>query len=261
MTPPLGHSLLSGFWLAQIADILIITLVVRKLLIGLVKTRALKITILVLLILFAGAILKELRFSTVGFLISKMGTFVLIAFVLVFQQEIREILGVFARALESLPFLGHHAWTEEDTIDTIIETCRYLRKRHLGGLFVLERAEAPTNLYKGGIKLDTRVDADLLAAFLLPPGPLHDGAVVLRNNRVVSAATVLPLSSKAGSRYRRGTRHRAALGISEQSDAIAVVVSEETGVFSIAHDGILETPLTSSILRRKLLKLTGHEKN
>ena len=259
MTPPLGYPLFSAFWLAQLADLIIVTLVIRRLLGELFKTRALKITLLFFLIILLGLFLRELDFSIVGYVVSRMVPFAFIALIFLFHSEIREILSNLASTLEEhIPFLGHAVWTQEDTIDTVVNTCKYLRRRQLGGLLVVERAESPRNLYDGGTRLDTPVSSELLGSILEPPGPLHDGAVIIRNDRVISASVILPLSTREDYVAGKGTRHRAALGIAELSDAIAVVTSEETGKFSIAYDGILEGPLTSALLREKLLSLTGH---
>ena len=259
MPPPLGHSPLSFFWAAQLADMLIIALLVRKLLRELVKTRALKITVLFFAVFVVGIMLRALDFSTVGYLVERMIPFAFIALVFLFHGEIRDMLSRLVTFLEDhMPFMGHAVWTREDSINTVVECCKQLRRRQLGGLIVLERAESPRALYEGGTRLDTRVDPDLLGAMLEPPGPLHDGAVVIRNDRIVSAGVLLPLSSREDHLSGKGTRHRAALGIAEQSDAIAVVVSEETGKFTIAFDAILEGPLSSTLLREKLLALTGH---
>ncbi|MBN1434949.1 diadenylate cyclase [Candidatus Fermentibacterales bacterium] len=259
LSPPLGQPLFSGFWLAQAADVLIVALVVRKLLSELLKTRALKITLLFVVIIGAGMALRALDFTIVGYLVSRVIPFAFLALVFLFHSEIRDVLSNLAIFLEEhIPFGRDRVWTQQNTIDTILETAKYLRRRQLGGLIVLERAESPKNLYEGGMKLDTRVSAELLGSILEPPGPLHDGAVIIKNDRIVGAAVILPLSTQEDYVAGKGTRHRAALGIAESSDAIAVVISEETGKFSLAADGVLESSLTSAVLRERLLALTGH---
>jgi diadenylate cyclase len=258
MFQPLGESIFSGFWLAQLADVLIIAIIIRIIIGSLWKTPAMTVILVFAAVLLTGVILRELRFFTIGFLIEKLSGVMFIAVVVIFASEIKDILRSMGRYL-SRKFYGRVSWTDYDTIDSLVETCGLLRERKLGGLFVLERSESLDGLYSDGVELEKlKVQPDLVASMLTPPGPLHDGAIVIRDDRMVRASAILPLTVRTAFMPRLGTRHRAALGIGEQSDAVAVVVSEETGTMKLAHDGRISEPLTSDRLRERLLELMTH---
>jgi diadenylate cyclase len=254
---PLGHELLSGFWLAQLVDILIIAAIVRVIVTQLWKTPAMTVIAVFAFVLLLGIFLRQLQLFTVGYLIERLTSVLFIAVVVIFHQEIRSMLANFGRYMSRA--FGGAAWTEHSTIQSLVEACGLMRKKEVGGLFVLERSENPERMYSDAIRLG-RLDVtpELLVSIFTPPGPLHDGAVIIRNDSIVMASAFLPLSGRTYFRPRLGSRHRAALGITERSDAVAVVVSEETGLFRIASEGELEGPLSSDRLTERLLELAGH---
>ncbi len=258
MFQPLGHSIFSGFWLAQLADVLIIAIVIRIIVGSLWKTPAMTVILVFAAVLLMGAVLREMNFFTIGFLIEKLSSVMFIAVVVIFATEIKDMLRVMGRYL-SRKFYRQVSWTGYDTIEALVDTCRLLRDRKLGGLFVLERSESLDGLYSDGVELEKlRVQPDLVASMLTPPGPLHDGAIVIRDDRMVRASVILPLTGRTFFTPRLGTRHRAALGISERSDAVSVVVSEETGMIRVAQDGRFGEPLSKDRLRERLLELLTH---
>jgi diadenylate cyclase len=261
---PLGHSVISGFWLAQLLNIVIIAFVVRMLLKYLWRTPAMPVILMFLIIILFANILGELGFFTFGYLLSNLTPILFIAVVVIFHEEIKDLLGTMGRNFRK--FYGHADIIEQSEIHSLVESCVLLRKLHLGGLFVMEREESLENVYGDPVLLDKlEIDPNLVASILQPPGLLHDGAIVISNGRIVGARAILPLSRKTffgRSRANRprpalGTRHRAAIGITEVSDAIAVVVSEETGNFSIAHDGILEENIGLDDFSERLVELTS----
>jgi len=264
MIQPLGHSLISGFWLAQLANIVIIAVLVRMLLKYLWNTPAMPVILMFGIIILFVNLLGELGFFTFGFLLQNLTPILFIAVVVIFHEEIRDLLGTMGRNLRR--FAGHADIIEPNEIESFVESCILLRKLRLGGLFVMEREESLENVYGDPIHLDKlKINPQVIASMLQPPGVLHDGAIIISNGRIVGARAILPLSRKTffgRSRANRprsalGTRHRAAIGVTEVSDAIAVVVSEETGNFSIAHDGILEEAILLDEFGDRLVELTS----
>jgi hypothetical protein len=140
-------------------------------------------------------------------------------------------------------------------IDEVVASAIYLSNQRWGGLMIIERTTGLQDVANKGVSINGDVSSALLGNIFVPNTPLHDGAVIIRQNRVVAAACILPLSDNLGASEHFGTRHKAAVGISEQSDAVAVVVSEETGKISIANNGRIYTKLTRETLREMLISL------
>ncbi len=264
---PLGHPLLSWFWFVQFMNVIIVAFLIRLLLKHLWRTPAMPVIVMFIVMILIGNVLGRMGFYTFGYLISNLTPVLFISVVLIFHEEIKDLLGTMGRNLRK--YFGHRGVMARSEIDSLVEACALLRKLRLGGLFVVEGEESLEHLYGGDpVKLDRlQLNPPLVASILQPPGPLHDGAVIIRNGKIVGARAILPLSKRiflgrSGDRKPRaelGTRHRAAIGITEVSDAVAVVVSEETGNFSIAHDGILEENLSLEELADRLAELTGRE--
>jgi diadenylate cyclase len=142
-----------------------------------------------------------------------------------------------------------------EIIDRVCTACTRLSERHHGGLIVLERSTGLEEYIETGVKLDSGVTVELLLTIFYPNTALHDGAVVIREGRIVAAACVLPLASGAISDRQMGLRHRASIGVTEETDAVAVVVSEETGTISVAHNGRMIRRLDGKRLRKTLQAL------
>jgi len=188
-----------------------------------------------------------------AWILEKLWTLGLFAVVVIFQPEIRRAIvriGEKTRVIKFSP-------VEERSLERIIRACRFMSDRQIGALIVIERYQNIEDLVEGCVYIDAVVSVELLISIFYPMTPLHDGAVVIRGERVAFASCVLPLSRSADLPKKYGTRHRAALGISEESDAIAVVVSEETGEISLAVGGKLERNLDPEILRDRLSRLLG----
>ena len=261
---PLGHSLISGFWFVQLANIVIIALAARMLLKYLWSTSAMPVILLFAAIIIFGNILGGLGFYTFSYILQNLMPILFVAVVVIFHEEIKDILGRIGRNLRAR--IKHADIIEQGEIDSIVESCILLRKYRMGGLFVLEGEETLENIYGDPVQLaNLAIDPIMVASLLQPPGPLHDGAIIIRGGRIVAARAILPLSRRTylgrlrGDRPRPalGTRHRAAIGVTEVSDSIAVVVSEETGNFSIAHDGILEENIPLDRFKERLTELTS----
>jgi diadenylate cyclase len=199
-----------------------------------------------------------LQLETVNWVIRNLAAYVVFAIIVLFQSDIRRALAHFGRA----PFFRYFERAEQadETIEEIVVAASTLSTRHIGAIVVLERQIGLRNYIEGGIPLDAMFTYDLLASIFQPASPLHDGAVIVQGDRIAAAACFLPLSVNPRVSRDLGTRHRAALGLTEENDAIAVVVSEETGAISLAMGGDLERHLSADGLRTRLHTLLGHRR-
>jgi len=177
--------------------------------------------------------------------------YVPLAVIVLFSHELRRGLAVFGRTPFLALFSGFHA---EETISEIVLAVTSLSARRVGALIVLERKEGLKTYIENGSRVDAAVSYELLVTLFAPGTPLHDGAVIISSDRIAAAASFLPLSLREGLPKRYGTRHRAAIGITEETDALAIVVSEERGTLSLARDGQLSEELDAKSLRDALLR-------
>jgi diadenylate cyclase len=183
----------------------------------------------------------------------------LLALVVVFQPELR-------RALERIGRVGSLGWLfapgyrrEFERVSRVIaQAASSLSSQKTGALIVIERETGLEDMAEAGVRVDAALSAELMETIFTPRSPLHDGAVIVRHDRVVSAGVVLPLSETSTYRERYGTRHRAALGLTEQTDSLAIVVSEETGTISLVERGRIVRNLDEERLRRGLMELLEH---
>lgn len=244
--------LVSEWW--SILDILLVTLTfywILRLIRGTQAVQVLRGTVILVLAMVLVASLLPLR--AFGWLVENALPALLVAIPVIFQPELR-------RALERLGRTGAYlTTTREPSMADIIEqvaiaSTRLSDRRH-GALIVLERTTGLEEYTETGIQLNSEVTVELLLTIFFPNTALHDGAVVIRNGRIVAAACVLPLASGAISDRQMGLRHRASIGVTEQTDAVAVVVSEETGIISVAHNGRMIRRLDGKRLRQTLRAL------
>jgi len=244
-----------------ILDILIVAMLFYWLL-GVIRgTRAVQLLrgvgILLVLAIFVGTVARN-QLTTLAWLLSTIITPTLIVGVpVLFQPELRRALETLGRSSELLsrPLAGLNRSELVDTINTIARAAQQLSQQNIGALMVIERSSQLQEYADRGVLLDSRISTPLLLNIFYPNSPLHDMAVIVRGNRILAANVVLPLSEDVIGPRRYGTRHRAAKGISEQSDALAVVVSEETGAISLVQDGRLVSYLTEERLRTMLADL------
>lgn len=237
-------------------DILIIAYLFYRTLSALRGTRAIQLAKGILLLVVATQLSAMLSLQATHVVLQTVELALLVAIPVVFQPELRRVLEQLGRS----PIFGGqrllHDLTDKSfqtLLDQIVKAARVLSSDHVGALLVLERETGLKDLIETGVLLDARVSWEIIANIFSPRTPLHDGACVLRGDRLVAAACFLPLSDSASRQGSDlGTRHHAALGVSEQTDAVAVVVSEETGAISIAENGRLIRHLDEASLRRLL---------
>ena len=186
--------------------------------------------------------------TTLNWVVSHVLPYVVFALIVVFQSEIRHVLADLGRRLT---FLSASS-AEADSYDDIVLAANLFSQHQTGALIVIEREIGLRTHIESGVPLDARLSYDLLATIFRPSAPLHDGAVIIQKDRVAAAACFLPLSMNPLLSTQLGTRHRAGIGITEETDAIAVICSEETGAISFAVGGKIERDLTVDQLRERL---------
>jgi len=242
----------------DIIDILIVTLVFYAILALARGTKADQILQGIVLVFLIGTLISNfLHLQLVGWLVRNSLPAVLIAIPVIFQPELRRLLGYVGRTSKvvSRPRAVIQTRSTHKAIDEICVAATRLSERRYGGLICLERSTGLQEYVATGVRIDGVVSAELLLTIFFPNSPLHDGAVIVHGDRVVAAGTMLPLSDAFSAHVDIGTRHRAALGLTEQTDAVAIVVSEETGIISLAENGRLVRNLHEDRLRRILLAM------
>ena len=243
---PVFQSWQQGAWAAL--DILLVALLIYQVLVMIRGTRA--APMLAGLIVVAGTfyLARMGELTTLNWVVSRVLPYVVFALIVVFQSEIRHVLADLGRRLSFLR--GADAGT--DAYDDIVLAANLFSQHQTGALVVIERRIGLRTHIESGVPLDARLSYDLLATIFRPSAPLHDGAVIVQKDRIAAAACFLPLSMNPLLSTQLGTRHRAGIGITEETDAIAVIVSEETGAISLALGGKIERDLTVEQLRERL---------
>lgn len=235
----------------DVVDILVVAVLVYSLLRLIRGTRAVQMVLGIVTAFVIYEIAVFARLTAVRTVLQAVIFYLPLVVIVVFAQELRRALAAFGRNPLFAWVSGYHA---EETISDIVLAVTSLSARRTGALIVIERREGLKTYIENGIPLDSAVSYDLLVTIFAPGTPLHDGAVILRGERVAAAGCFLPLSLKEGLSKRFGTRHRAAMGITEETDALAIVVSEERGTISVARDGDLTEDLDGKSLRDLLLR-------
>lgn len=242
----------------DVIDILIVSVLIYEALKLIRGTRAMQMAIgslLVLVLLYAS---QRFPLRTVGWLIRNLLAYVAIAAIVLFQADIRRALSHLGRA-PFFRYLGRSERTAE-TMEEVITAAAMLAKSRVGGIIAFEREIGLRNYVESGIPIDATVSYDLLTTIFQPTTPLHDGAVIIAEERIAAAACFLPLSVSPTLDRDLGTRHRAAIGLTEETDALAVVISEERGEISLARHGHLARGLTPDDLRQRLRTLLLHRR-
>jgi diadenylate cyclase len=193
------------------------------------------------------------RLETTNWLIRNLFGYIVFAVIVLFQSDIRRALAHLGRA----PFFRYFAKEEsaEESIEELARAAGLLSSMHIGAIVAIERQIGLRNYAEGGIPVDAVLTSDLIVSIFQPKSPLHDGAVIVQEDRVAAAACFLPLTVNPRLAKELGSRHRAAIGLTEENDAVAIVVSEETGIISLVSDGQIERNLTVDALRARLRSL------
>ena len=237
----------------DLVDILLVAVLFYLLLVVLRGTRAIPMLWGILVVTAVYVAARAFDLITLATILREVLFYLPFAIIVLFQHEIRRVLAAVGRT----PLLR---WTSSLSprhvlINDIVLACETLMARRYGALIVIERDEGLRTYVETGIPVDARLSYDLLVNVFTPGTPLHDGATVVRGNRITAAGCFLPLSTRADLSTTYGSRHRAALGVTEETDAVAVVVSEERGALSVAEGGRLHANLDRRALRDLLLEL------
>jgi diadenylate cyclase len=235
----------------SIIDILLVAILIYEFLALIKGTRAALMLLGLAVLSLAFYLFHIGNLTTVNWLVSRMLPYAVFALIVVFAVEIRQGLARLGRKVT----FSRLSSGESDVYDDIVLAANLFSQNQTGALIVIEREIGLRTYIESGVPLDARISYDLLATIFRPSAPLHDGAVIVQKDRVAAAACFLPLSMNPVLSTQLGTRHRAAIGITEESDAIAVIVSEETGTISIAISGSIERDLTVEQLRQRLGEL------
>jgi diadenylate cyclase len=242
-----GH--IPQFSMVSVIDILVVAFIFYEFLKLIKGTRAIPMLVAVMLLLAAFWLAHIEQLKTVDWLITTLFPYAVFALIVVFGAEIRHALARLGRRL-SAPRGG--VFNGTDSYEDIVLAANHLSQTVTGALIVIEREIGLRTFIESGVPLDANLSYDLLITIFRPSAPLHDGAVIIQKGRIAAAACFLPLSMNPVLSTQFGTRHRAAIGITEETDAISVVVSEETGSISIAVGGAIERDITVEYLRERL---------
>ena len=223
--------------LIDVIDIIIVTYIFYKLYLDMRGTIASQIFVGLTLIIIASLIAQTFNMRSLGWIFSRLTDIWVIAFIILFQPEIRRLLLVIGRTRVARYFLKINS---AETINEVIEALKELKENKLGALIVISKGDRLTSFVETGEQLQAKVSKELLVSIFNNRSPLHDGAIIINNNIIEAARCILPLSSteKIGNR-KLGTRHRAGLGASEDVNTLVIILSEETGNISVADDGKL----------------------
>ena len=242
--------------LTLVLDLAIVTYILYKFVVYAKKSRMWQLLKGILFILIITAISEALQLKILNFILTAFMPYGVIALIVIFAPELRRMLEQLGTNKLTRYFgidKDLETKTKEDVYKVVIATTE-LAKTKTGGLIVIERDIKINDIIDSGVKIDSEVSPQLIVNLFTPNTPLHDGAVIVSNNKIAAAACILPLADDKDIAKEIGTRHRAGIGISKESDAIAIIVSEETGKISVAIDGKLIADVKEEALRNILIK-------
>lgn len=246
----------------DVMDIVIVAVVIYKLYVLLRETRAEQLAKGIVILLVLTKVSEWMELYTINWILNNAMTVGTLALLIVFQPELRRGLEYIGRSrLLTKSLIEIRGESLSNVVDEIVEAAASLSRQKIGALIVMERQTGLNEVVETGTKIEGFVSSDLLINIFIPNTPLHDGAVIIKDDKIKAAACFLPLTDNSGLSKELGTRHRAALGISERSDSLAIIVSEETGAISIAENGTIARYLDAKTLRQILLDMYKPKSN
>ena len=238
----------------DVVDILLVAFVIYTIIIMIQTTGAVRIAKSIIIILILSGLTQILNMYLMNYLLDKILEIGLIALVIMFQPELRRMLEKLGgKSLREILSMKEQQREIDRVISQTVAACEIMSKERTGVLIVFERSASTIDYQKTGTVLDAEVSSELLRNLFFTKASLHDGAVIIRNERIAAAGCVLPLTQNRNISSDLGTRHRAAIGMSEATDAVVVIVSEETGTISVAIGGMLKRHLAPQTLEKLLL--------
>jgi diadenylate cyclase len=240
----------------DLVDVLIVAFFLYRMFLLIRGTQAVQLMFGVLLLALIGLLANLLDLRLLSWIFRNAAPAILIGIIVLFQPEIRRALDQFGRiGFIGRPLAHYNLQIFNRMIDEVIRATNKLTQRFTGALIVFEKETGLENYANTGIRINGELTAEFLEAIFFPNSPLHDGAVIVRGNQILAAGCVLPLAEEGSVRERMGTRHRAGLGLSMQTDAIVLILSEELGQIAVAHEGKLLRNLDPDRLRQVLTSL------
>ena len=243
------RNLYLGFSFKDALDIAIVAFGIYWLLLLIRGTRAMHMLAGLFILILVLAASQYLQLFTTQWILDKFLGSLLLIIIVIFQHDIRRALTRVGRGV-FYPQLGR--WEETQMLEEVTNTATLCAARRIGALIVLERETGLENFIEMGEPLDAKVSRDLLVSIFMPGSPLHDGAVIIQRGRLVAAGCILPLTMNPDVSREMGTRHRAAMGLTEETDAVVIVVSEQTGYISVVEGGVMRVAEDAATLRRLL---------
>ncbi|MGN9165728.1 diadenylate cyclase CdaA [Tissierellaceae bacterium HCP3S3_D8] len=240
----------------DVIDILLVAVILYKLFTLIKETRAEQLTKGIVVLLVLTKLSEWAELLTINWILANAMTLGALAILIVFQPELRRGLEYIGRSrflTKSLIEIRGESLSK--VVEEIVEAAASLSRQKIGALIVIERQTGLNEVADTGTKINGLVSSDLLINIFIPNTPLHDGAVIIKDDRIKAAACFLPLTDNTGLSKELGTRHRAALGISERSDSLSIIVSEETGAISVAENGTISRYLDTKTLTQILLDM------
>jgi len=235
-------------WVLDILDITLMSLILYRLFLIVKGTKAAQMMIGLAILLLASLASRYLELFTIDWLVQSFWAQIVIAMIVLFQPEIRRALAHIGEAR----FLNFATAEELKSLEEIVRAAVSLANRKIGALIVIERETSLKDFVEIGTNLDARVSKELLLSIFHPSSPIHDGAVIINGNRVAAAGCFLPITLSSDLNKSLGTRHRAGIGLTEETDAVAIIVSEETGIISVGLGGKIEEKIDMGTLRDML---------
>jgi len=249
--------LIKTLTIVDVIDIAIIGFVIYNILLLIKGTRALPMLVGIILLVFVSFAAKYLGLKTTSWVLNNFTGYLFIIIVVLFQQEIRRALAFIGET----KVFGSSAKAKTFILDEIVKAATILANRQIGALIVLQRdTDLEHFLDDTGQRLDCQISREILISIFIPYSPLHDGAVIISDGKISTAGSILPLTRQLDLGKNYGTRHRAAVGVTEETDAISIAVSEEKGSITVAQNGVLSEELDADNLRDLLEDIFGAKK-
>ncbi|MCL6573563.1 MAG: diadenylate cyclase CdaA [Bacillus sp. (in: Bacteria)] len=239
-------------YLASIVDIILVWYVIYKLINVIKGTKAIQLLKGILVILLVRVVSEFLGLQTLSWMMNQVITYGFLAIIIIFQPELRRTLEQLGRGRFFTRSTNQDDEDPEKAVEAIIKATDYMAKRRIGALISIERETGMSDYIETGILLNSNISSELLINIFIPNTPLHDGAVIIQKNTVAAAGCYLPLSESPFISKELGTRHRAAVGISEVTDSLTIIVSEETGNISLTKNGDLHRDLNAAEFKELL---------
>lgn len=245
-------------WLATLRlqdaiDILVIAYIIYRIIDLIRGTRAAQMLIGLGVIFVAFLSSQYFDLYTLNWILDNFLSSILLVIVVLFQDDIRRAL----TQVGTRPFFGSTKWIEQEELEEIVRAAVALASKRIGALIVLQREVGLNQYIEVGTPLDARVSKELILSIFLPASPIHDGAIIIHHGRIIAAGCFLPLTTNPHVSRTLGTRHRAAIGLTEETDAVVVVISEEEGAISLVREGRITRDVDAGTLRATLQKLLG----